>query len=333
MRHTVWTGPHYEAGRQQGALLRTENRPFSSLFGPLSLERSAYATACIPIYEQQAPALLDELRGLADGAQIPFADAAAFLLGMYAFPAGNGCTCFAVDTGDDVIFGRNSDFLTAFAPLYEHCHYSLTNAYSFSGNTTAFSEMEDGVNEYGLAVGMTFVYPTVCRPGLHAGYLVRHLLEHCKTTEEAISELSHLTIGSSQTLTLADASGQIAVAECNAERLTIRRPVPGTHGAAAVNDFRTPEMSPFRYDRTDDLHSGLRWQTATRCLRENQIHSLKDACALLSGKYGFLCQYDRTQGFDTVWSVACTLRSRQLLLCEGNPAKNPFRELPFPSAQ
>ncbi len=62
------------------------------------------------------------------------------------------------------------------------------------GNTTAFCELEDGVNEYGLAVGLTYVYPTIRKPGWNAGYLVRYLLERCKTVSEALGCLRRLDI-------------------------------------------------------------------------------------------------------------------------------------------
>ena len=51
---------------------------------------------------------------------------------------------------------------------------------------------------------------------------------------------------------------------------------------------------------------------------------------LLSGRYGFLCQYDRAAGRDTVWSAACDLTRRRCLLAEGNPGRTAFREIPFP---
>ena len=51
---------------------------------------------------------------------------------------------------------------------------------------------------------------------------------------------------------------------------------------------------------------------------------------LLAGRKGFLCQYDRAAGRDTVWSAACDLTRRRCLLAEGNPGRTAFREIPFP---
>ncbi len=75
---------------------------------------------------------------------------------MYCFEFSNHCTCFAFQDNNHIIFGRNSDFLVELEKLYMNCLYRLDNVYAFNGNTTAFVQMEDGVNEYGLAVGLTF---------------------------------------------------------------------------------------------------------------------------------------------------------------------------------
>lgn len=45
------------------------------------------------------------------------------------------------------------------------------------------------------------------------------------------------------------------------------------------------------------------------------------AKSLLSGEQGFLCQYDRTTGQDTVWSVIYDLSGKQVLRAEGNPSR------------
>ena len=44
--------------------------------------------------------------------------------------------------------------------------------------------MEDGINEYGLAVGLTSVAPTKIKPGINAGMLLRLFLEKCKSVTE-----------------------------------------------------------------------------------------------------------------------------------------------------
>ena len=67
MYHVTLRGTPYEAGRQLGAALAKAGKfildgvPF-----PTTEERRAFAGACVPIYRRHFPALLEEVRGLAD---------------------------------------------------------------------------------------------------------------------------------------------------------------------------------------------------------------------------------------------------------------------------
>ena len=124
------------------------------------------------IYEKYYPEILEEIRGIADGQRSSYEDLYTFLISMYCFEFNNHCTCIAVKNKDNILFARNSDFLVSLEKLYMNCLYDLDNVYAFNGNTTAFIEMEDGINEYGLAVGLTFVYPTVIKAGFNSGMLV-----------------------------------------------------------------------------------------------------------------------------------------------------------------
>ena len=48
---------------------------------------------------------------------------------------------------------------------------------------------------------------------------------------------------------------------------------------------------------------------------------------LLRGGRGFLCQYDRRSGHDTVWSVLCDLTAGEVWLAGGNPSRTSFEKL------
>ena len=49
---------------------------------------------------------------------------------------------------------------------------------------------------------------------------------------------------------------------------------------------------------------------------------------LLSGDYGFLCQYDRSTGKDTVWSVIYDLKQHKIYRSEGNPRRSTSKKIP-----
>ena len=191
-----------------------------------------------------------------------------------------------------------------------NCVYTLDNVYSFNRNTTAFVQIEDGINEYGLAAGLTFIYPKVRKYGCNAGILIRYILEKCKTTRQAISFLKEIPIASQQTITLLDGNGDMAVVECNPYVVEVIYPNENDYVAAA-NSF----------------HSTKRYSVVNHVLKQYQgAYSLELAKGILSGKYGFMCQYDRKEGADTVWSVIYDVKNKQIFRVEGNPSRKKFKE-------
>ena len=332
MIHLTLRGTHWEMGFQWGARLAARGQflldhvPF-----PLTAERRAFAAACRPAYERHFPTALEELAGLAAGQDCPREDLEAVLFTTYALPPACGCSCLAVSNGNRVFFGRNSDFLTAMEPYNTHVVYQFSSGgIPFAGNTTSFVQMEDAVNAQGLAIGLTSVYTPRPRPGLNAGMALRLLAESCATVTEAFARLRELPLASCQTLTLADETGDIAVAECGPEGVRIERPDPAGPFVCATNLFHSALADPLP-PGLDTWRAAERYDTMRRVLeREGETLGLTGVQTLLTGKKGFLCQYDRAAGRDTVWSAACDLTRRRCLLAEGNPGRTAFREIPFP---
>lgn len=328
MYHAHLKGTHYEAGYRWGSfLLQNKNIILEKVPFAITPQRMAYARSCLPIYQKDYPEILEEIQGIADGQQCDVRPLQAVLFSMYVLPPSCCCSCFAFSSEQQVILGRNSDFLTALERQNLNVVYRLNDgAYAFTGNTTAFVEMEDGINQHGLAIGLTAVYPQQPKPGWNAGLLLRCLLERCKTVEEAIHTLRCLPIASSQTFTMADCTGEIALVECNAERVAIRQGLQQPFVCAA-NRFHLEEMQPYHLPQVDDWFAQTRYQTMYSALKqEGQRVDVPFAKKLLSGSCGFLSQYDRSTGKDTVWSVVYDLKQHKIYRCEGNPGRRSFRE-------
>ena len=227
------------------------------------------------------------------------------------------------------MLGRNSDFLTDMEKLNLNVIYRFdADSYSFTGNTTAFIEMEDGVNEHGLAVGSTSVYPCDRVAGFNAGLLLRYFLEKYKNIQDVISCLDFLPISSAQTFTLADADGHIAVIECNAKRTeiihSINEEIPFV---CATNIFHHPAMLIYNNPKIDDWFAERRYQTMLNAFRDQSTRKdVEFSKKLLSGGHGFLCQYDRAAGKNTVWSVVYDLSQGRIYRSEGNPQRNAYKE-------
>lgn len=328
MYHTRHKGTYYEAGYKWGNLLFHNgniiaNQPTFSI----TKERSEFSKACLPIYQKYYPEILEEIRGIADSQRNSFEYLFTFLSSMYCFEFTNHCTCFAFKDKNNIILARNSDFLVSLEKLYMNCIYKLNEVYSFNGNTTAFVQMEDGINEHGLAIGLTFVYPKIRGAGFNAGMLVRYLLEKCKNTKEAIKHLKMLPIASQQVLIIADSYGDIASVECNDEKMHIVHPSKENDFVLSTNNFYSDEMKQYNNLSIDDWKSNERYQVAYSALQQNKNRlSLNLAKNILSGKHGFMCQYDRKKDADTVWSVIYDTRNKKIYRAEGNPSRRAFKE-------
>ncbi len=330
MYHVHCRGIHYEMGFRFGSSL-AENNHFvlDNVPFPITEERKRYALSCIPVYQEYFPEILEEISGLADGQKCGVELIQAVLFSMYAIPPYCNCSCFAVSDGKHILLGRNSDFIPSLEKLNMNViyHFSESGSYSFTGNTTAFLEMEDGVNTCGLAIGLTSVYPTIAKPGFNAGMLLRLFLEKCKDTEDVIHQVNRLPIGSAQTFTVADSKGETAVIECNAERIKIIRPSKEIPFVCATNIFCSEEMSPFQQTGIDTWQAEERYNTLVRSLASRKgCMDVPAAQDLLAGKEGFLCQYNREKGTDTVWSVIYDLAETSIYRAEGNPGRCKFRK-------
>ena len=328
MYFSLFSGTCYEIGLRWGTSLREagihllEQVPF-----PITQARLDFAHACLPHYQKYFPCVLEELQGIADGQRILPTLLEGVLFSMYAMPPAVHCSCFAVLRREGVLWGRNSDFLPSLEKSNRCALYRFsTSQYDFMGHTTSFVQMEDGVNQHGLAVGLTSVLPTQIRPGLNAGLLLRLLLERCRDVEEALGLLPSLPIASAQTFLLADRRGHAALVECCAQGLALRRASPEHPCLWSVNAFHLPETLGLQDIPEDDWAAGRRWSTLQKVLSQRGADlTLREAQNLLAGRYGFLCQYDRSRDQDTVWSVVCDLGQGALYRAIGNPARSPFQ--------
>ena len=336
MQNLSFRGSHRDVGLQWGPQLARagqflpERIPF-----PITPERLDFARACLPAYQQHFPAILEEIEGIALAQNCAPELLQAVLFSMYALPPELHCSCFALSREGQVLLGRNSDFYLALEAENKAVEYCLSGGVPpILGHTTAFVELEDGVNAHGLAAGLTAVYPTVPRPGLNAGLLLRLLLETCRSVENAVTLVRSLPLASAQTLTLADASGRVALVECCPERTEVCFPPPERPFVCAVNEFHLTAMQSFRRPVPDTWQSEERYQTMERTLdRGWKGLDARGARDLLAGRKGFLCQYDRGSGHGTVWSVVYDLSGRTLWRAEGDPSYCPFQPLPIPRAE
>mgnify|MGYP001317675841 CR=1 FL=1 len=328
MYHPRLQGTHYEMGLKYGTLLYRNGIRFDNII-QLSKEQQAFGLQSLSLYHLHYPEIMDEIRGMSEGLRYPFEPFACFLLNMGVFGEDYGCTCICFKNGADLIFARNHDMFSQFKKLTESCLVRPTSGYTFVGQGDALVGKEDGVNEHGLAVGMTFVAANHTRPGFNFLFIVRYLLEKSKTVEEAIALLHNLPICTSQNIILADRHGDMAVVECCSEAIVVRKPKGEEQFLVSTNHFIEPIM--LKYDGKPEQNwylSETRYHTTQQALRmtQNYPDSILFAQQILSGKLGFVCQYKKELNFDSLWSFIVRLNDLTIVRSEGNPSTTKYSE-------
>jgi len=314
-------------GSHYGEILRKGGQEFSSVI-QLSPEQRDFGIACLSVCETVIPDLCQEIKGLAEGLMVSYEDLSAWLMTMYGHGDIHGCTCFCYTDSGNTYLARNSDMFPEIKDTCESILYRPDKRNIFLGHSTSFIQMEDGINEHGLAVGINFLVSKTYKPGLNTGMIVRHVLENCNSVKEAIDTIGRLPIATTQNIILADRGGDMAVVESSPRKLVIRRPQYGETWLVSANHFVSMEMqdehsNPERnWYRSCDRYATV--QTAFSSVGANKDSSW--AQNLLSGKMGFICQYDKEMNFDTLWSALYNVSELKVLCAEGNPSKTRFKE-------
>lgn len=285
------------------------------------------------------PEVCEEVRGVSDTLGIDYLHFVSWMLCMgccmYNLEENipvevRGCTAFAYSKGGRVIYGRNNDLPPYLRNGSKSEIYVPENGSRFNITTSSFINGEEGLNEYGLAVAMTFVMTDLkkIRAGFNSCFIVRYLLEKADSIYQAISLLMDLPIASNCNILLADKTGKMAVVECTPSVKKIREAETIANGSivCAVNSFISEEMKPYDDADGNDYDSHKRYEVVMDSFSSNRIKEdyVETTRLLLRGDYGFMCQYDNEPDFETVWSSIFDLKSLVIYRAEGDPRKKKF---------
>ncbi len=222
----VARGTPRELGRQHGEQARTRVRGFLDyLAHSLRLSREQFATRALrflPLFERHCPHLVEEVRGLAEGAAVPLAEALAVQVrGELGQVQGEGCTTFVISAGGtasgQVLIGQNSDVepeLGEFAYVLrlEPDGKPALLMWTFGGMLGYHGLNAAGVAHFANSLGGG---PAWKRGLPH--YPVKRLMLEQRTVEEVLDVLERVPVCSSGNYVLCDGKGQIADVELTPE--------------------------------------------------------------------------------------------------------------------
>ena len=321
MYHPRLKGSHYEMGKHYGDLLYKTGENLSSVI-KLNGEQKLFGERCFPLYENYLKDIMGEVKGFADGLHQKYEDVAYWLFNIYCNEEEHGCTIFAIKNKNNLYLARNMDMFPEYKKTSESVLYRVNNKNTFLAHSTAMISLEDGINEYGLCTALTFLLSKKIKPGINGGFIVRKILEECKTTEEAVEMIKTLPISSSHNIVIADRNGNMAVVECTSEEISIRY---DKDYVIATNHFISNNMIKYNNNEINWYYTNDRYNTIDNCLKNSSNIDFEECKKIISGKYGFVCQFEKKLNFDTIWSCVYDLNSLYSEICEGNPSKTKYK--------
>src|SRR4030042_2911853 len=259
MYHLNFEGNPYEMGQKLGIFLKKNNSKFPIKLNKLQTE---HGKKSIKLLEQFFPEASEEIKGICDRINYDYELFASLMMCMGCCLTirenhnveVRGCTAFSFVNDNKIYYGRDNDLPPYLRNVSKSIYYKPKNKNRFILNTSSFVNGEEGINEHGLVAAMTFVVPKRDEviPGINSLFLVRYILENCKTAKEGIKVLKELPIASSCNILLADKTKEMVVTECNPFKINIRYPDKNENSEdfiVTVNHFTSKEMS--RYDASN----------------------------------------------------------------------------------
>jgi predicted choloylglycine hydrolase len=271
------------------------------------------------LVEDRFPEIMDEIRGISDGAGLDFESLSDFILIHPLMSKAPGCTSFAVNQDGSTWVGRNYDMYYWLKKDLEIYFTAPKGGYLSLGQTDIMVGREDGVNEKGLYAALHGI-PSGFVPGVHFWISVRYILDMCRTVEAAVDYLEETQPHCGYQVLLADPSETMAVVEVHPERARVRW--PEENYIVTTNHLNHPEMREYTIMEPPDS-----WPRYNKCMEmlskmdTVDEHSIQ---SILSGHEGLVCSYLNKFGVGTLYSTVTNLNTRRVLRAVGHPCTNPY---------
>ncbi|WP_087973461.1 C45 family autoproteolytic acyltransferase/hydolase [Oceanobacillus rekensis] len=235
-----FSGNHYDFGYRQGELLKDSSilkhrKDQTKLRWRHFLFEESEVRQMFSLF---APAIWEEIHGLADALSMKLPDAIREFGGYYYEYGRSGCSIF---TDSDYMI-RNYDN----APHTYEGRYLLykptDQGYAVIGPSMQITGRTDGLNEKGLVLGYNFVNRKKSDDGFLCNMVGRIVLETCANVEEAVSLLKEIPPRNSFNYVLLDQTGKSVIAEVSPRNVTIRQANICTNHFEALTDENRYQM-------------------------------------------------------------------------------------------
>ncbi|MFQ6087923.1 MAG: C45 family autoproteolytic acyltransferase/hydrolase [Candidatus Methanofastidiosia archaeon] len=323
MYHNLVKGTYYNMGFKYGSILYKHGFRISEQ----SSEKLNFGRKSEKEVKRIFPDILEEIKGFADACHASYEQMIAFMFSIGAFKVEPMCSVFAAFNGSNVVFGRNYDFFYSFKKYTESYLTCPDDGYFSIGHTDVFIGREDGVNEKGLAIGMTEVDSEGNKPGISFVLALRCVLDKCSNVKEGVKILSDACHTSTFNFLLADREGSMAVVEASPERVRVRRPEEADRFLVTTNHFVHPEMLKMENVKERCWDSIPRYKTIYNTLRQQDGKiDIRSAQKILSNHSGYVCSHQKSIQLGTLWSIITNPKNLQIFRAEGHPCRAKYRQ-------
>jgi isopenicillin-N N-acyltransferase-like protein len=343
------SGPPLELGRRHGARAARPIRAFvdylADSLGVTHAELCRRALRFQPLFERYCPQLLDEIQGLAQGAEIDFALALAVQIrGELGLVPDDACTSFVIGprgTADgNILIGQTSDTPAEIEQFAYVLHLEPDNRppllmWTFGGMLGYHGINAAGVGQFANSLGggpaWKFALPH---------YPLKRLLLECTTASAALELFQTIPVCSNGNYVLC-AEGEIADVELTSNGPQVLRD-EGRGFLAHANHFLCGgEACRENFDRS--LPDSFARQDRIVRLIEERFGTLTvgDLARILSDHEGFpvgICRHPHQGAGDrvlpntgkTVAAIIAEPAHGRLHVARGNPCENPFVTFSIP---
>ena len=338
-------GSHHEMGKQIGAtqreavhrMIASYRRMFEDEGNRLAItdwdEAILHARKYLPFAEESVPQYVDELQGIADGAEADFTDllvlncAEALTSDMLHI----GCTSLAaapeVTAERALLIGHNEDWLPDDIENVYLVHARPDGEPAFLAITYGGLLPNIGFNECGIAQCCDSVYPDDARIGVPRIFVSRAVLAAC-TPAEAIGACVNRRRAAGYNHLIVHESGEMYNVEVSAEDFEVIYGIDGM--LVHTNHYLSPRMQTVEKNSFDLIDSRVRYNRANRLLRSRPGRLVEaDFRAILSDHVNHpqsICNHinpaqDPLDQGQTIASLLINLSSRKMQVAWGPPCQ------------
>ena len=331
-------GTYYEMGYEQGKMIKEKTLPLiwlESFHETVLPRRLKFADECEEMVRRYMPGFLDELHGVADGANVDYHKVKVWPLCSYGELSPQSCSAVAI-SGEHTkegkpLFIRNYDYLDSDREYFTAFWTEPENGYASLGFCDSMSSRYCGFNVKGLAIATSIGgYAGRPQPGAVFSLVARWVLDHYSTTNEAIEFVKSVPHFHGWNFLLCDLQNNIVRVETCTERAEV---VDFDEGiGTSTNHYLSKEMQKFEEQNWVSEGTTMKRYNNILSWFQNRkgLVTTDYACKLARSHIneGGICDHFTGAKGGTLWSWIYTLGGTNVLVSDGPPCKNDYRTLP-----